>query len=214
MADSILEEREAASVAAALVVKVELRLSMDRFLASDASITDVILPSSEPSLSRSLETVLLRTRGEVWARLAALSIREDEEARASSWAWPMEARETESLEAEEDLSLVEAVWLELAWATCRELELACISELLTALLLRLFSEEEKDFFWTDEDEAAMEEEEASVTEDDEAATVAEEPWKADPASAEDPSIRVICLALKLLASTIWKQKDAHIGSLG
>jgi hypothetical protein len=46
--------------------------------------TEVLLPSSEPSLSRSLDTVLLLTRGEVCARLAARSIREEEEARADS----------------------------------------------------------------------------------------------------------------------------------
>ena len=90
MADSILEEREvdsaeealtaealtAEALTAALLVKVELLLSIDRVLppadAADSSIeastdldTDVLLPSSEPSLSRSLDTVLLLTRGEV-----------------------------------------------------------------------------------------------------------------------------------------------------
>ena len=86
MADSILEEREvdsaeealtAEALTAALLVKVELLLSIDRVLppdaAADSSIEanadldtdDVLLPSSEPSLSRSLDTVLLLTRGEV-----------------------------------------------------------------------------------------------------------------------------------------------------
>ena len=74
MADSILEEREVDSAeAAALLVNVELLLSIDLVLPAAASSieasavfdTDVLLPSSEPSLSRSLDTVLLLTRGEV-----------------------------------------------------------------------------------------------------------------------------------------------------
>jgi hypothetical protein len=74
VADSILEERDVDSAeAAALLVNVELLLSMDRVLPAAASSmdasavldTDVLLPSSEPSLSRSLDTVLLLTRGEV-----------------------------------------------------------------------------------------------------------------------------------------------------
>jgi hypothetical protein len=74
VADSILEERDVDSAeAAALLVNVELLLSMDLVLPAAASSmdasavldTDVLLPSSEPSLSRSLDTVLLLTRGEV-----------------------------------------------------------------------------------------------------------------------------------------------------
>jgi hypothetical protein len=74
VADSILEERDVDSAeAAALLVNVELLLSMDLVLPAAASSmeasavldTEVLLPSSEPSLSRSLETVLLLTRGEV-----------------------------------------------------------------------------------------------------------------------------------------------------
>jgi len=76
VADSILDEREvdsAEEAAAALLVKVELLLSIDLVLPAAASSmeanadldTDVLLPSSEPSLSRSLDTVLLLTRGEV-----------------------------------------------------------------------------------------------------------------------------------------------------
>ena len=74
VADSILEERDVDSAeAAALLVNVELLLSMDLVLPATASSmeasavldTEVLLPSSEPSLSRSLETVLLLTRGEV-----------------------------------------------------------------------------------------------------------------------------------------------------
>ena len=74
VADSILEERDVDSAeAAALLVNVELLLSMDLVLPAAASSmeanavldTEVLLPSSEPSLSRSLDTVLLLTRGEV-----------------------------------------------------------------------------------------------------------------------------------------------------
>ena len=76
VADSILEERDVESAeAAALLVKVELLLSIDLVLLpadADSSMeakavfdTEVLLPSSDPSLSRSLETVLLLTRGEV-----------------------------------------------------------------------------------------------------------------------------------------------------
>ena len=74
VADSILEEREVDSAeAAALLVNVELLLSIERVLPAAASSmeasavfdTEVLLPSSEPSLSRSLDTVLLLTRGEV-----------------------------------------------------------------------------------------------------------------------------------------------------
>jgi hypothetical protein len=73
VADSILEERDVDSAeAAALLVNVELLLSMDLVLPAASSMeanavldTEVLLPSSEPSLSRSLDTVLLLTRGEV-----------------------------------------------------------------------------------------------------------------------------------------------------
>ena len=76
VADSILEERDVESAeAAALLVNVELLLSIDLVLLpadADSSMeakavfdTEVLLPSSDPSLSRSLETVLLLTRGEV-----------------------------------------------------------------------------------------------------------------------------------------------------
>ena len=74
VADSILEERDVDSAeAAALLVKVELLLSIDLVLpavvssmeASAVLDTEVLLPSSEPSLSRSLDTVLLLTRGDV-----------------------------------------------------------------------------------------------------------------------------------------------------
>ena len=74
VADSILEERDVDSAeAAALLVNVELLLSMDLVLPAAASSmearavldTEVLLPSSEASLSRSLDTVLLLTRGEV-----------------------------------------------------------------------------------------------------------------------------------------------------
>ena len=78
VADSILEERDvesAEAATAALLVKVELLLSIDLVLLpadADSSMeakavfdTEVLLPSSDPSLSRSLETVLLLTRGEV-----------------------------------------------------------------------------------------------------------------------------------------------------
>ena len=77
VADSILEERdvESADAAAALLVNVELLLSIDLVLLladADSSMeakavfdTEVLLPSSDPSLSLSLETVLLLTRGEV-----------------------------------------------------------------------------------------------------------------------------------------------------
>ena len=127
VADSILADREVASVEeAALVVNVELRLSMDLFLPpSSVAATAPVL-----SFRRSLETVLRRTSGEVWARPAALSIREEEEALALSWACPIPARETDSFDEE---------------ASICELE-ASTSELLIALLLRLASEEEKDFF--------------------------------------------------------------------
>ena len=78
VADSILEERDvesAEAATAALLVNVELLLSIDLVLLpadADSSMeakavfdTEVLLPSSDPSLSRSLETVLLLTRGEV-----------------------------------------------------------------------------------------------------------------------------------------------------
>ena len=58
-----------------MLVNVELLLSIDLVLLpadADSSMeakavldTEVLLPSSDPSLSRSLETVLLLTRGEV-----------------------------------------------------------------------------------------------------------------------------------------------------
>ena len=75
-----------------MLVNVELLLSIDLVLPAAASSmdanavfdTEVLLPSSEPSLRRSLDTVLLLTRGEVWAKLAALSINEEDEAKADS----------------------------------------------------------------------------------------------------------------------------------
>ena len=75
-----------------MLVNVELLLSIDLVLPAAASSmdanavfdTEVLLPSSEPSLRRSLDTVLLLTRGEVWAKLAALSIKEEDDAKADS----------------------------------------------------------------------------------------------------------------------------------
>ena len=76
-----------------MLVNVELLLSIDLVLPAAAASsmdanavfdTEVLLPSSEPSLRRSLDTVLLLTRGEVWAKLAALSIKEEDEAKADS----------------------------------------------------------------------------------------------------------------------------------
>ena len=224
VADSILSESEATSESTALLVKVLLLLSMDRVLpaspmeASTFCDTEVFLPSSSPSLILSLDTVLLLTSGEVWARPAARSMREEVEAIAASWDWPIEASDKDSPRlAEEDRSCLEvefeaiwaeleaiwleleaiwleleaiwleleaiwleleAIWLELEaiWvaldAIWLELEAiwlaleAAISELLTALLLRLFSEEEKDFFWTDEEAAVMEEADSWAVIDD------------------------------------------------
>lgn len=128
VADSILADREVASVEeAALVVNVELRLSMDLFLPPSSAVATTPFTSS---FRRSLETVLRRTSGEVWARPVALSMREEEEAIALSWVCPIPASERDSLDEE---------------ASICELE-ASTSELLIALLLRLASEEEKDFF--------------------------------------------------------------------
>ena len=205
VADSILSESEATSESTALLVKVLLLLSMDRVLpaspmeASTFCDTEVFLPSSSPSLILSLDTVLLLTSGEVWARPAARSMREEVEAMAASWDWPIEARDKDSPRlAEEDLScreaeeeleaiwaVLEAIWLELKaiwvaleaiwvvleaiWVVLEAIWVAleaAISELLTALLLRLFSEEEKDFFWTDEEAAVMEEDDSWAVIDD------------------------------------------------
>ena len=133
VADSILSESEATSESTALLVKVLLLLSMDRVLpaspieASTFCDTEVFLASSSPSLILSLDTVLLLTSGEVWARPAARSMREEVEAMAASWDWPIEARDNDSprlaeddrscLEAEEELeaiwAVLEAIWLEL-----------------------------------------------------------------------------------------------------
>ena len=226
VADSILSESEATSVSTALLVKVLLLLSMERVLpaspmeASTFCDTEVLLPSSEPSLSLSLDTVLLLTSGEVWARPAALSMREEVEAMAASCDWPIEARDTDSPRlAEEDRSCLEAIWavLEAIWleleATWLELEAiwleleaiwvaldAAISELLTVLLLRLFSEEEKDFFWTDEEAAVMEEDDSwAVIDDDMDAMCSAAAWTEVD---DDPSSRLSCRALRLLASTV------------
>jgi hypothetical protein len=155
-----------------------------------------------------LDTVRRRTRGEVWARLVARSIRLEEDARAASWVSPMLASDTDSRANELDRPTAEPDRRE-ATAISAELEASVISELLMALLLRLVSEEEKDFFWTDEDVAIMVEDDAAsaLREEDDAATIAEDAdWLAEEETAcvdDDPSIKVICLALRLFASTTW-----------